>query len=770
MALALLEAFLIVARSRKAQALMRFSWSHFSRTLALALAISQTAPHGQSLGWAQTQPDSSFGAREEGRRHGTPDGEREGRDRGRSDGERSGRQKGYRQGFDQCLASRRQQAFDQGYATGYPQGSFQGQNEGQSRGTSEGRFQGDADGRRDGDLRADRRAKIDSEVPARERGRFEAEQTDSLAQGAAAGNAAGDLRARETAIKKDFPAGKESYRQGRLAEPIQKELIEDLSTLPEPAPRLLSGELGAQPMASLLARSFAFPDFRYRNERPSQNDPESRRAYSEGYRDGYTQGFQRSYDSEFRSAESLYFSDGRREGCRDADRQDVRLDYDRGYRSGFDVGYRRAFDESYTQAYRTYYELSFGPASSLSYSERYPTHYAKWFEQFRLDTYQARVNELYREGFDREEVAVFQRNYPGYAQQEFNRGVSEETQDFVARPVRAVSFAFREETPDSVFEPGERIDFSFGVRNFSSQDLASSDVRLELEVAGPGALPIRKVDAGRGVVPARGALRIEGALPIRLMEAGLGGVTRVRARVLFRGQVIDSREVEFRVQTRATLEWVEKPSLKEGLPTLLKLRVSNRSTLPISGPIEVALRSDTSLVELRQSSVSMLGLQPGESRELQFDAIARSELESVSFPLAVVLKDGNRKLVLSRDFSNASPVLNDYRVSLLSAPAQVSKAGIVRLEYRLRNVSSRLVFSALELHARIFDVQGVERTDVQWIGFNPQFLMPMERGEQVQFVIPFLIPAGASGVKSGGRVELEVRENGIPVVIHRAAF
>jgi hypothetical protein len=166
----------------------------------------------------------------------------------------------------------------------------------------------------------------------------------------------------------------------------------------------------------------------------------------------------------------------------------------------------------------------------------------------------------------------------------------------------------------------------------------------------------------------------------------------------------------------------------------------------------------------------MLGLDPGESRELQFEAIGRSDLDSVNFPLAVVLKDGNRKLVLSRDFSNASPVLNDYRVRLLSAPAQISKAGVVRLEYRLRNVSSRLVFSALELHARLFDAQGLERRDVQWIGFNPQFLMPMERGEQVQFVIPVLIPEGTSGTNSGGRVELEVRENGIPVVIHRAAF
>ena len=81
-------------------------------------------------------------------------------------------------------------------------------------------------------------------------------------------------------------------------------------------------------------------------------------------------------------------------------------------------------------------------------------------------------------------------------------------------------------------------------------------------------------------------------------------------------------------------------------------------------------------------------------------------------------------------------------------------------------MSSRLVFGALELYGRVFDSNGREIPEARWIGFNPQFLLPLERGEQAKFVIPVVLPQGLSG----GMVELEVRENGVPVVIHQARF
>jgi hypothetical protein len=119
-----------------------------------------------------------------------------------------------------------------------------------------------------------------------------------------------------------------------------------------------------------------------------------------------------------------------------------------------------------------------------------------------------------------------------------------------------------------------------------------------------------------------------------------------------------------------------------------------------------------------------------------------------------------------KDFSGSVPIINDYRVTLTQSLDSLKSAGVSRLTYLLRNVSSRLVFGALELQARVLDRNGTEVKEARWIGFNPQFLLPLERGEQVKFVIPVVLTQGLSG----GTVELEIRENGTPVVIHRAQF
>jgi hypothetical protein len=66
----------------------------------------------------------------------------------------------------------------------------------------------------------------------------------------------------------------------------------------------------------------------------------------------------------------------------------------------------------------------------------------------------------------------------------------------------------------------------------------------------------------------------------------------------------------------------------------------------------------------------------------------------------------------------------------------------------------------------VLDSSGTVVPEARWIGFNPQFLLPLERGEPAGFVIPVVMPQGLTS----GMVELEVRENGVPVVIHQAKF
>lgn len=738
---------------------------HSSASLAVVLILAQIAGGIPLSASAAYDPDLDR-IRAEGRADGTPDGEREGRERGGADGVDSGKRKGYQQGYDQCLNQRKQQAYDQGYFEGQNRGEQEGSRDGQFRGYADGLQLGEADGRRDGDRRAEGQASRDAESPGRAKGRQEADATDSFQKGMAAGAIAGEQRARDTALKQDYPRGRSDHQALRFAEPIRSENSEDLARQPAPqgAP---AGNRSAAPqqrfgLQMMMVDASASPDFRYARERRQYPDPAKAAAYSEGYRAGYIAGFKSAYSSEFSRSEQLALAQGREKGCQAANLVNVRWNYELGVRQGYELHYRRAFDYSYSLAYRMSYDQAFPRASADSYRQNYSGHYNRAFENFRADAYRTRVDELYRDGYAREESATFGRNYPAHAARENARGVADEVQEFIARPVRSVEFGTREEFADKVFEPGERVDFSFRLRNFSDQDLAGSDLRFEVEVSDASITPLRAKDSATQSIPARGAIRVQGILPVRFNEEGLGKTSTVTLRAYWRGQLVDSRTASFRIQNRAVLEFAEKPSLREGLETTLKVKVSNVSSAPISGPIAVELRADSTKVELLDTRAALATLEAGESRVVEFRVIGRTELDSENLPFAVQVTDGSRKRVVARDFTGAVPVINDYRVKVASVSGAF-KEGVSRIQYVVRNASSRLLFSSLELHARMLDASGAVRSDVTWIGFNPQYLMPLERGEQARFVVPVFLKSAAQG----GSIELEVRENGVPVVIHR---
>ncbi len=709
--------------------------------------------------------------RAEGRADGTPDGEREGRERGGVDGVDSGKRKGYQQGYDQCLSRRQQQAYDLGYLEGQRRGEQEGHRDGQFRGYAEGMHLGESDGQRDGDRRAEAQASRDAEGPGRAKGREEADRTNSFQEGAAAGAIAGEQRARDTALKQDYPRGRREHQALRFAEPIRSENSEDLAAQPSPIKPAEAGRAGrfeGFAVDSLLAQMQGFaasPDFRYARERRQYPDPAKAAAYSEGYRSGYIAGFQSAYSAEFARSEQLALAQGREKGCQAANQVNVRWNYDQGVRQGYQFHYDRAFENSYSLAYRMSYDQAFPRASDASYRQNYPGHYNRAFENFRAEAYRARVDELYRDGYAREEVATFGRSYPAHAARENARGVADEVQDFIARPVRSIEFDSREESPDRVYEPGERVDFSFRLRNFSDQELAGSDLKFEVEVSDAGVTPLRAKDSATKAIPAHGAIRVQGILPIRFNEAGLGKSSSVTVRAYWRGQLLDTRKIAFKVQNRASIEFAEKPVMREGLETTVKVKVSNVSSAPISGPVSVELRAESTKVELLDTRASLATLEAGESRVVEFRVIGRSELDSENLPFAVQVADGSRKRVAARDFTGAVPVINDYRVKVAGVAGGI-KAGVSRIQYVVRNVSSRLLFSSLELHARLLDSQGAVRTDVTWIGFNPQYLLPLERGEQARFVVPVFLKSAVEG----GTIELEVRENGVPVVIHRTSL
>jgi hypothetical protein len=511
---------------------------------------------------------------------------------------------------------------------------------------------------------------------------------------------------------------------------------------------------------------YASPDYRYARERRRYADSSLQNAYSDGYRSGYRSGFDSAFSFEYRRGEQVGRQQGRDEGCREAQWVDIRGDFLRGRQEGQRRAYQESYDEAYRLAYRLAYQPAFEHASDSTYRDRYSGYYQAAFERFRVEAYSSRVEELYQAGFSQAEKARFSEVYPGFAAQEYQRGVSDERQEFAQRPIRFIDSGSREQFQDGVIEPGESVAFWFVMRNFSDQSVSASDLRFEVETSGKGIVALRGVDIPKKAIPSRGAIRVTSAVPILVSEAALNQKVGATLRVYWRGTLVATRAYSFTVQNRATLEFVEKPILREGLETQIRVRIRNQSSQPIQGPVRVELRSNSRLVELTDVSVDLEGLAPGESREVAFRAIGRSDQDQPEIPLAAMASDGARRRVAIRDFSGAVPILNDYRIHALGDLSAVKSGGLVRFQYRLRNVSSRLLFGSLEVHARLLDDSGQLLSGVRWIGFNPQFLLPLEQGEEVAFVIPAFLTTPASS----GKLELEVRESGVPVVIHQVQF
>src|SRR5690606_32706147 len=106
----------------------------------------------------------------------------------------------------------------------------------------------------------------------------EAEQTDAYDRGYRDGLVAGDRRARQTAIDRDYPRGRKEYRDGRFAEPIQSE-----DAFSQLGPRPEMDESKASPLFSLAnakpMAALASPDYRFSNPRRTFPTPQENSAY-----------------------------------------------------------------------------------------------------------------------------------------------------------------------------------------------------------------------------------------------------------------------------------------------------------------------------------------------------------------------------------------------------------------------------------------------------------------------------------------------------------
>ncbi len=715
-------------------------------------------------------------ARSQGTSDGRPDGEREGRDRGPEDGRREGQREGRERGYRECFERERDRARDAGYHTGYQDGQNQGNREGLSRGAADGDSKGLTEGRNDGLRRADRDADRAASPLGRDQGYAEAERTDANARGYADGLVAGDKRALKEAQDKDYPRGRVDYRNERFNEAIENR--DSFSQRPSPFNSIkipgVAGSLSAMRSArdntgafndNLRLNGRANPDYRYSNPRKTFASPEENNAYQSAYRQAYADGFRGSYDSAYRNAFDREFRDGQRDGCRDAERQDFRRYYDEGYTRGHDEGYSVAYRSAYDSAYRHSYDISFRNASDRAYDESYDSYYHDHFESARRAAYSERVGQLYNAGFARGDLEKFNQMYPTYAAQEYARGRADEDQDFAQRPVRMLGAQATETVLNGLFEPGEHLRVKVQLRNFAASALANRDIVLKVQAVDANGVIVSEPEATlvRGL-RAKSQTEVNDALQFTLTDAVVNRATQVVVTAFYQGRNVGMETIRLTAKYWVQLEFAETPRLLEGLEATLKVKVRNQSPNTETGLVKLEVLSNSQVIQLVRKDAAVNTLAAGETKVVEFVAIARSPEAAVRAPLAFLATTSTGRRIGVMDFTGSVPLINDYRINVEQDVSLLRKPGITRVPYRIRNISSRLLFKGLQLKARIIDAD--DATNFKVLGPNPQYLTPLENGQLLTFVIPVM----ANTVSRGATIELEVQEDGRTTVIHQLNF
>jgi len=701
------------------------------------------------------------GARRSGHHDGQADGSREGNVRGPAEGDREGRERGFREGFDRCERDEKRKAYDIGYREGFVRGEYEGNSNGQREGEFNGRAEGEREGRSDGLARANRDAKNEAEPLGRARGTSEANQSDASERGRADGIASGDRDALGKAVAEDYTRGRKDVRDERFAEPIDSEdEFSQRSSAPGFAQKI---KQGFQALLSSATASSAHPDRRFYNPRPRYNTPEERRAYEGGYSDGYNSGFHTNYRYAFDSAYDRARRLGAEDGCRSARSRSYDYDLRRGHADGHAAGYSRAYNDAYGRAHRYAYDQAFSNASQVAYRDSYQGYYNQHFEEARRAAYEERVGELYQAAYNAAYRKKFDEVYPGYAAEQYRRGQIDEDKDFELRPVRLLQAEATETIPNGLYEPGELLRIRVQLRNFADAAEAGKDVKIQLQAldSGSAVIGVAETVLSRGL-KAKSLTRVSELLEFRLEEAAVGRAVSFRVTAFFQGRNIGEKVIKIVPHFVLGIALEGTPELHEGIEGTLAIRVKNQSQVPSDAGTRIQLSSDPATLEILDGAMTLGILNPGESRVIEFQVIARKG-GSPRIPLVIeAVGAGSRRIGLL-DQAPQIPVLNDYTIRLAQSLASLRKAGISRVEYVIRNVHSRSSLRGLQLHVKVTPKSG---DPFAVAGPNPQYLNPLRNGQESSFLVPIVIRTE----NEGGVLELEVKENGRTVVIHRSEF
>lgn len=724
--------------------------------------------------WAQTPATDTTQARFAGLQDGRPGGEREGRERGAQDGYRRGFDRGEDEAYRDRLQSRRRDAYQFGYAAGFPIGEQRGFNEGEYRGRLDGESRGQTEGQQDGERRASQDATATATPPGRQKGAAEAAQSDAAASGRQAGIVRGDQDAQDQAQRVDYGNGRRAYRDERFAEGIEhRETFSqlpsksDLLTQHAPAPASTIQPQGLAATASL--HTSAGPDYRYLSCTRSFPTAAENQAYQSACREGYAQAFQTFYNDSFRTSEQQGQRDGRDRGRSRADKVDVRPEYLSGYTQGENEGYRRAYDRAYEQTFRIAYSYAFQQSTQRAYDQSYPSFYERAFEAARAAAYREHYEALFNEAFELARNQTYQEKYPAYAKDAFERGRRDEEREFELNPLRLIDAQISKEFASGNYEPGEALRFTVDLRNFSRAGINSQDVSFSVEAgdARTAAIPLTDTSARRGLKPLS-LTRVTEVLEARLFESTVGRTVTLVIKAKYQGRVIGQKAFDLTPRFMLALGFAKAPQLREGMETVIRIKVTNQSLLATDAGARVQFLAESEALELVDRDAILPNLQPGASTEVGFRVVGKRAGDWVRIPMAFTATLASGRRVGVFDITDQVPIINDYGIDVLEGLDRMRQPGITRIEYVINNETSRLVLRSLQLHVRV-RLAGPDQSVVlsehhAVLGPNPQYLTPIHRGYSRDFFVPILIkaPSNANLI-----LEMELKEEGKTVVIHR---
>lgn len=716
-------------------------------------------------------------ARTEARADGSQDGIREARARASAEGLQDGRNIGFQQGFDRCSREEAERAYNAGVQVGIRDGSARGDQEGEARGEAEGAQRGVAEGQADGLARAKADATKTAGPIGTKDGQAQGDQTDASQRGEADGLAKGDLDALTRADTVDYQQARKTFRERRFGEePARRDAFSNRADVAKtsntnetPKADLSAAAIQKGLEAFMAADQFSIqvaPDRRFYNPRRTYPTEAAMRVYLDEYARAYPSGFQTEYGPIFMRAREDGIRNGIQTGCVDARRRDYQQSFDEGYRVAFTQSYDAAFKQNYDRSFQRAHSREFGPASQQSYQSSYDGFYREAYEAARVSAYNSRVAALYQAAFSRAHDSKFAQVYPGYQQAAVKRAERDEQLEFEANPLRLIDAQVVESNGNGLVEPNETLRAKIVLRNFSEKALAGQSIRAR----------IRALDSTQAVIassdePLAKDLRdlslttVSNILELIVNESAVGKVVRLEVEVLRDGKSIGTKSIDLRPQFMVSTLIAEAPVLREGMPAKIKVRVRNES-LSDAQAVRARIAVDPNLITISQGEVIVNGLRAGEARDVEFTVIARTPSNSIDLPIVVSAIDGSGRRVGVNDLSRRVAVENDYRITVSSKVDTLRSAGLTRAIYNLKNVSSRIDFKSIQLTVRLVDDQGQLLSGFAIVGPNPQLLRPMVKGEQIRFVVPIM----SAGRNDGGKLELEVREDGRLVVVHQLKF